>query len=604
MALAKPGALATLIGIMLTLFLGAMDETIVATALPRIIADLNGLDRYTWVATAYLLSSTVLVPVYGKLADIMSRKKLQIGALVIFLAGSMLCGLAGEFGTLPVLGDGMSQLIIFRAFQGLGAAGLFSLAFTIVADLFPPAERGRYQGLLGGAFALASVLGPLAGGLLTDHGDAIIRGVAGWRWVFYVNVPVGTIALWFLVARMPALVPTGAKSRQKLDLITSALLILTFVPLVILLQLDHSRFPWLGGRSLLLLGLTVVSFVLFVVRSLRIKNPVLDLQLFRNRVFLFSNLAMFLLGAAFLITLIFLPLFLVNVVGVSATRAGVTLIPLSLGLAAGSVVAGQLVSRYGHYRLLMLIGTVILLAGVFLLSRMTAATPQSRIFVYMILCGIGLGPTLPLYTLAIQNAVQVSRLGQATSMSIFFRQIGGTIGVAIMGAVFAAGLTASLSTVFPAGQAWSANFSTSTEAAQLEANQGPDIAVQINATIDQLYSDVAAAIRAGDYTRLQTVLAASPLPAERSAAIISEARAASPGLAQDVFLAQLRLDFDIETEQLTQTVSSDLKTAFAGSVTRIWSYALYIIILAFFVTFFIPVLPLRKTNASSALAAG
>jgi EmrB/QacA subfamily drug resistance transporter len=585
---------------MLALFLGALDQTIVATALPRIVADLQGLDRYAWVATSYLLASTVLVPIYGKLADIMSRKTLEIWAVSVFLLGSMLCGLSGEFGTLPLLGDGMNQLIIFRAIQGLGAAGLMGLAFIIVADLFPPIERGKYQGLLGGVFALASVLGPLVGGFLTDHGGSIIPGIAGWRWVFYVNVPIGAVALWFLITRMPPLVPHGAKENKGLDLLSAALLILTLVPLVLVLQLDHATYPWLGSTSLLLLAITAVSLVLFILRSTRVNNPVLDLRLFKNKVFSFANAATFLLGAAFLATLIFLPLFLVNVTGISATRAGATLIPLSLGITFGSVLAGQLVSRYGRYRQLMLIGIAVLLVGVFLLSRMTPATSQFEVILYMIICGLGLGPTMPLYTLAIQNAVGIRQLGQATSTAQFSRQIGGTIGTALMGAVFTATLATSLSMIFPADQPGVNSLRAGGEAAQLQSAEGPGVGELIIAEFGQLYGEVAAAVRAGDEATLREILDATPLPPAAAQGIVSGARAAAAGGQQDAFLAQVEARFTAEATELAQRVESGVKQAFSEAVTRTWVYTLFIIMAAFIVTIFIPVLPLRRSNEPDA----
>ncbi len=439
-----------LVGILLALFLGALDQTIVATALPRIVEDLNGIKRYAWVATAYLLASTALVPIYGKLADTVSRKSIEIFSVSTFLLGSFLSGLAGEFGKLPILGDGMSQLIIMRGLQGIGGAGLFSMAFIIIADLFPPNVRGRYQGLVGATFGIASVIGPWLGGLLTDYAGGIIPGVAGWRWVFYVNVPTGAIALWFLLRRMPPLKPSA--DHKPMDILGAALLVLGLVPIVLALQLDKTTYPWGGVVTLgLLIGGTAL-LVGFVLRSLRSANPILDLSLFRNRVFSTSNLALFFLGAAFLSLIIFLPLFMVNVVGVSATRAGISLIPLSLGLVFGAVVSGQLVSAMGRYRLLMLIGAAILFVGILLLSRMGPDVPYWRVTVYMVIAGLGVGPSMPLYTLAIQNAVDVRRVGQATSASQFFRQIGGTVGAAVMGTVLATSLTASFSAMqAPAG---------------------------------------------------------------------------------------------------------------------------------------------------------
>lgn len=392
----------TLVGVLLALFLGAIDQTIVATALPSIVDDLGGLSRYAWVITAYLVASTVLVPIYGKLADTYSRKRIELWAVSVFLAGSFLCGLAGEFGPLPLLGDGMNQLIAFRALQGLGGAGLFSLAFIIIADLFPPKVRGKYQGLVGGVFGIASVLGPLLGGLLTDHAGGILPGVAGWRWVFYVNLPFGALALWFIARRMPPLRPRGDAAR--LDPLAALLLLLGLAPLVVALQLDRVAYPWASPVTLGMFAFAAAMLLAFVLRSLRSGNPVLDLQLFRNPVFRVSTLALFFQGAAFLCTVAFLPLFMVNVVQVSATGAGLTLVPLSLGVVAGSVVAGQLVSRFGRYRLLILVGSVVLFVGTYLLSRMTPDETLGRVTLYMAIAGLGIGPSLPLYTLAIQNA--------------------------------------------------------------------------------------------------------------------------------------------------------------------------------------------------------
>ena len=239
-------------GVLLAMFLGALDQTIVSTALPRIVADLHGLDRFTWVATAYLVASTALVPIYGKLADTYSRRTIEIVAVSVFLLGSMLCGLAGEFGTLPLLGDGMTQLIVFRAVQGLGGAGLFAMAFIVIADLFPPAERGRYQGFVGAVFGTSSVLGPFLGGFLTDNGTGLIPGVAGWRLVFYVNLPLGALALWFILTQMPPLRPRTKPRR--LDYLSMLLLVLGLGPLVIGLQLNKNEFGWGHPLTLGLLG--------------------------------------------------------------------------------------------------------------------------------------------------------------------------------------------------------------------------------------------------------------------------------------------------------------------------------------------------------------
>lgn len=432
----------TFAGILLAMFLGSLDQTIVSTALPRIVADLHGLDRFTWVATAYLVASTALVPLYGKLADTYSRRKIEVVAVSVFLVGSMLCGLAGEFGTLPLLGDGMTQLVVFRAIQGFGGAGLFAMAFIIIADLFPPAERGRYQGFTGAVFGTSSVLGPFLGGFLTDQGTDLIPGVAGWRLVFYVNLPLGLLALWFILTQMPALQPAGP--RKPLDYFSAALLLLGLVPLVVALQLNKAEYGWTSPVTLGMLAGAAASLTLFVVRSLRHENPILDFSLFRNHVFRTANLALFLLGGAFLGIIIFEPLFMVNVLGVSATRAGVSLIPLSIGVVMGSLLAGQMVSRFGHYKRWMIGGIGVLLVGLSLLATMPVTVSYQQVLLYLFISGIGLGPTMPLYTLAIQNAIEMRLIGQATSASQFFRQIGGAITASVLGTVLTLTLVQSL----------------------------------------------------------------------------------------------------------------------------------------------------------------
>jgi len=440
-----PTKLLTLTGVLLALFLCSLDQTIVATALPRIVADLHGFDRLTWVATAYLVASTTLVPVYGKLADMYSRRAIEVAALLVFLGGSALCGLAGEFGTLPLLGDGMSQLIIFRAVQGLGGAGLFAMAFIIIADLFSPAERGRYQGFVGATFGLASVLGPFVGGLLTDHGTGLVPGIAGWRLVFYVNLPLGMLALWFILARMPPLQPRCEK--QALDYFAAVLLMLGLVPLVLALQLNKALYPWTSPTTLGLLAAAALALTLFVARSLRAANPILDLRLFRNHVFRPAVISVFLLGGSFLSIVIFEPLFMVNVIGVSATKAGVSLIPLSLGVVTGSMLAGRMVARFGYYKRWMLGGGLVLLGGLLLLATMPPTVAYAQVLAYVLLCGLGLGPTMPLYTLAVQNAIEPRFLGQATAACQFFRQIGGAVAAALLGTV----LTMTLAGTLPAG---------------------------------------------------------------------------------------------------------------------------------------------------------
>ncbi len=604
----------TLAGILLALFLGALDQTIVATALPRIVKDLSGLDRYAWVATAYLLASTVLVPIYGKLADTFSRKAIELAAVSVFLLGSFLSGLAGQFGPLPLLGDGMSQLIAFRALQGAGGAGLFAMAFIIIADLFPPAERGRYQGLVGGTFGIASVLGPLVGGFLTDHAGAFIPGVAGWRWVFYVNLPFGILALWFIASRMPPLRPQ--KPVQRLDLGSALLLLAGLVPLVLALELDKTRYPWEGAVTLSLGGAALAVLAVFVLLARRERNPVLDLRLFRNPVFTTGNIALFLFGAAFLSLVIFLPLFMTGVLGVSATGAGVSIIPLSAGVVVGSVLSGQLVSRFGRYKPFMIGGAAILITGIALLSTLTYQTSYLRVTLYMVVTGLGLGPMLPLFPLAIQNAVEPAEVGQATSASQFFRQIGGTVGAAIMGTVLTTTLAAAFAGNLPAMPADASfdpgSFSQATVA--VEDGGGPAAAVkarfdreyalierafhgdrqalqqlqedpalpagykqqlaqgtpaqQVRSRFEQLYQAYAAAVGSGSPAAVRKVLDGSPLPPEARSRLAQAAVMAMQGGQTASVLQRVHAELQSQADQAaraaTDSALSAVKTRLAA----------------------------------------
>ncbi len=441
------------LAILVALLLAALDQTIVATALPRIVEDLAGVERYTWVATMYLLASTSLALVYGKLADTYARKRVTLAAVGLFLGGSFACGLAGIAGPLPLLGDGMSQLVIFRAIQGMGAGGIFAMTFIVIADLFTPAERGRYQGYVGAVFGIASVTGPLVGGLLSDHAGGWIPGISGWRWVFLVNMPIGGIALWSILRRMPRLEAAPGATRP--DFAGAGLLVGGLVPLVLGLQIDKQASPWLpwlasasaaapGGSAASagwqlwatpgLLALAAVLLVAFVRRSRAVPGPILEPRLFSEPVFRRATLATFFFGAAFISVNIFVPLFLVSTRGVSATQAGLALIPFSLGIVTSATLAGHVASRIG-YRRQIVAGTAVFFMGAVLLARMDPGTAYWHIYFYMVLCGLGAGPGMPLFTLAIQNATDVRFVGQATSASQFFRQVGATMGAAAMGAV-------------------------------------------------------------------------------------------------------------------------------------------------------------------------
>lgn len=426
--------LLTLIGVLLALFLGALDQTIVATALPEIVSDLQGLDRFSWVGTAYLITATAFVPIYGKLADMYDHKKIELCAIGIFLSGSFLCGIAGEFGSLPILGDGMNQLIFYRAIQGIGGGGLFAMAFILIAGLFPPAQRAKYQGMVGAVFGISSVLGPWLGGILTDQGGGLIEGIEGWRWVFYVNLPFGIIALWFIFFKMPY--NQRASATKPLDYPSALLLLVGLIALVSAIQLQAVDETLTYIRYGLFI-LSAVCLSIFYRLSKKSDNPILNLNLFRNKSFSTINLAAFFIGISFMSIVMFTPLFMIQVKGLNATDAGLSMIPLSFGMLLASIVSGYLVSRINHYKLILIIALGIAFLALFFLSRINRDTSVFHICMLLAIGGIGIGPTMPLFPLIVQNAVDPGEIGQATSSVQFFRQIGGAFGISIMGAVLA-----------------------------------------------------------------------------------------------------------------------------------------------------------------------
>ena len=422
----------TIIGVLIVFLLSALDQTIVATAMPVIISQLHGLALYSWVTTSYLLSSTVMVPIWGKLGDLYGRKPVLIWGIGLFLFGSWLSGLAGEFGDLPLLGSGMVQLIVFRAIQGLGGGALFTTAFAIIADLFPPRERGRFSGIFGSVFGVASAIGPILGGYFTDHGTVTIAGivVAGWRWVFYLNLPVGVVALFMVISKMPNL---SHAAKGKIDYLGAILIVAACVPLLLGLTLGGQTYPWMSPQVLGLFALFIIATVLFVFAEARAKDPILHLELFKNPVFTWANTAGFFSSMSFLSVVAFLPLFMQLGQGVQATTSGLSTLPLMIGLIVSATVAGQMVRRTGQYKPFMLAGIVIVLVAVVLLGLMDKATSPVNLAWRMAILGIGLGPLQSLFGVAVQNSVPMTQIGVVTSANQFFRQIGSTVGVAVFG---------------------------------------------------------------------------------------------------------------------------------------------------------------------------
>lgn len=410
-----------LAGVLMGLFLAALDQTIVATALPAIIADLHGIDMLAWVSTGYLVASTTTVPIYGKLSDLYGRRIILLAGIVIFLTGSALSGIAAT----------MVQLVLFRVLQGIGAAALTSSAFSVIADLYAPAERPRYQGLFGGVFALASVVGPYLGGLLTDQ--------LSWRWVFYVNVPIGVVAVAFVLARMPRL-HSGLSGT--VDWAGTALLVAAVVPLLLGLTLDKQVYPWSSPLALGLFAVAAAATVLLMLAESRATSPVIPLDLFRNRTFAVVSVTSLLVGASFFAAIFFLSIFMVNVVGVSATAAGTTLIPLTFAVVIGAFTSSMLVQRVGRYRRIMVGGFAVAVVGFGLLATLDAGATRWDVTWRMIVLGMGLGPAMPLLNLVVQNAVPYEKVGVATAGRQFFLQIGAAVGTAIFGVVLSTVLTA------------------------------------------------------------------------------------------------------------------------------------------------------------------
>jgi EmrB/QacA subfamily drug resistance transporter len=583
-----------LVGVLLSLFLSSLDQTIVSTALPRIVADLRGIELLAWVSTSYLLASTAMVPIYGKLSDIYGRKIILLFGIVVFLIGSVLCGLAQT----------MLQLVIYRGIQGFGAAALTSSAFAIPADLFAPAERARYMGMFGAVFGLSSVIGPFVGGLLTDN--------ISWHWVFFVNLPVGLVALAFIATKLPKL---HSGLRPKIDYAGAAALLLAVVPLLLALTMDKTAHPWTSPLILGMLAASAVGLALFLWVETRAASPVLPLHLFRIRTFALTSLIGVAVGATLFSAIFFLSLYLVNVLGVSATEAGTTLIPLTLSLVFGSIASSQIVQRTGRYKLIIIAGMVVIVASLWWLTTLTPETGIWMVRLRMIALGLGLGPALPMLNLAMQNAVPRQDVGAATASRQFFQQIGQVIGSAAFGAVLTASLTAALAANLAPIQAklppaMAAQFDPAALRNGAAGGEGApgqpaDPAARIAQAIDERFAAqrdlLSRALRDADPAAIQTLQADPQTPAQLTELLGAVGQLPAPAREQALARALAALDEAqaqavAQGQELGAEISHAVKVAFTDSITAIYRYASVLALIALVLAFFLPELPLRKTN--------
>lgn len=574
--------------VMVSLFLAALDQTIVATALPAIVRDFQGIDLVSWISTGYLLASTATVPIYGKLSDIYGRKVVLLWGIIIFLVGSILCGIAGS----------MIQLIIYRVIQGIGAAAITSTAFATPADLFVSAERAKYMGLFGSVFGLASIIGPFLGGLLTDQ--------FSWHWVFFVNIPVGLIALAFVLAKMPSL---ASGLRAKIDWLGTVLLIGAVVPFMLGLTLDKTIHPWSSPLILGLFAAALICTTLFLIVEFRVPSPVITLTLFHNRTFVIGVIASMLSGAALFGAVLFLSLFLVNVLGFTATEAGITQIALMAGFVLGSNGSSLLVQRRGRYKGFIIAGFVIVVIGFFLMSQVSIDSNGYDVAWRIFLIGLGLGPALPLLNLAMQNAVPPTQIGAATANRQFFQQLGQAVGGAVFGVVLVTTLTTQLQQNFaPITRDLPPAVQASLDPAQFRNSANPeesngeriDLESQLTAAmiapIEEQRLLAQAALGEGDATA-RTQLLNSPETLPEIKTQVQDSKGADPE-----GLAQINRVITVEEQQLqqlahdlSQRLNVAVRSAYATSITQIYVYAFWLGILALLViALWLPEIPLAK----------
>ncbi len=525
-SLPRQQVILTFVGVMLAMFLSSLDQTVVGTAMPRIISDLGGFSHYTWVTTAYIIASAVTIPITGKLTDMYGRKSFYIGGLGIFIVASLLCSLSST----------MTQIVVFRGVQGIGAGIMMANAFTVVGDIFPPAERGKYQGFMSGVFGLSSIIGPTLGGYVTD--------TLSWHWVFLINIPLGLFIILLFIFFFPNFRPDNLK--HSIDYPGLVLLILSVVPAMLALSWGGVEYPWSSPQIIGMFVFSAVALALFIFVEKRSTEPIIPMSLFRNRIVAVSELVIFFTAFGMFCGIIFIPLFFQGVLGATATASGCFLTPMMLGMVIGSFASGQMLSRAGgHYRIQGAIGVAVMGVGLALLSRMTVETSYSSAVANIVITGFGLGITMPLYTIAVQNAVPYNILGVATSSTAFFRSIGGSVGLAIFGSVMNNRFAAEL---------------------------GPRLPSAVKAVV----------------------------PPERLDALAHNPQALMSPEAQEQLLVIIE-QLGPQGAQLFQQVLQALRESLDSALSQVFLFALFAVVLAFLINFFIKEIPLRKQHTMNSI---
>jgi EmrB/QacA subfamily drug resistance transporter len=528
----KRNTMMILAGAMLGTLLFSLDQLIVATAIPQIVQELNGLSLLSWVFTSYMLTSTVIIPIYGKLSDIFGRKWLYIIGVVVFVLGSVLSGFSQD----------ITQLILFRAIQGLGGGAMMVNTVAIIGDIFPPAERGKWQGLNMSMYAIATVAGPLLGGWMTDS--------FSWRWVFFINVPIGIIAVIVIATNMPSLICQTAD--RSIDFLGAGLITLGLVPLLLALVWGGGEYEWGSWQIIVLLVVAVIAFTIFALIERKTRNPILTLSFFKNKAYTISIIISFLTMIGLYGSILYIPLFAQGVTGVSATNSGIILMPMMVGMIITSLVGGQIISRTGKYRIITIIGMIATVLGMGLLIQIGQGTSYIDLSWRMVVLGAGLGIGFPIFTTVIQSAFGADRLGEVTAGSQLFRNIGGTVSTAILGGVMNNNLASQLANI----------------------QNDPFVT-----TINQLNP---AAITKIDVNTIQGFL--SPEGQSQIKTLIAHAPPADQ--------AQL-------SAGLTHFLDT-IKSALSFSIDHVYLVGAILMALALVIVFFLPQIPLRKHNGSSA----